>query len=546
MNAFLLHHLLERTAAADGERQHLVCHAPDAGTWTYADSERAANRAAHAFIAAGVAPGDRVAIFDHNGPSFVAAWFGALKAGAVAVPLNTALDSASIANEVADCGARALWLGPRLERPLMPAAPQLPSGLTVLVGGAQSKPSAGLSALAAAAPTVRFIGAPVLRDEPAANEGTAEPASAGHDLPPAVRRIDRDPAAIIYTSGSTGRPRGAVLSHLALLSNCRSIVDALGVVADDRVLVVLPFFYVYGLSLLTTTTAVGGALVIENRFQYPAVALETAARERCTGIAGVPSTYAILVHRAGLAERDLPHLRWLTQAGGGMSPALTRALIAAVPGRKVHVMYGATEASARLAHLPPDELADAIGSIGRAIPNVELTVRNEQGDVCAVDEVGELFACGSNLMDGYWNAPDETANVLGLHGYATGDLARRDADARLWLVGRKKDLLKVAGHRVAAREIEDAIADHPDVVEVAVVGVPDELLGDRLRAFVVARTGAQPTSDDLRAYLRGRLASYKIPDDVVWRSDLPKTAAGKTDKRALGASGDASGKDGAP
>jgi long-chain acyl-CoA synthetase len=196
-------------------------------------------------------------------------------------------------------------------------------------------------------------------------------------------------------------------------------------------------------------------------------------------------------------------------------------------------MYGATEASARLSYLPPDELAGAIGSIGRPIPGVELTVRRADETECAVDEIGELCARGANIMQGYWNDPEETARALGPHGYRTGDLARRDAAGRFWLEGRKKDMLKVGGHRVAAREIEDAILEHPDVHEVAVLGIPDELLGDKLRAFVVAREGAAVDAAALGLFLKDRLPGYKIPDRFDLRSELPKNESGKIMKEAL-------------
>jgi acyl-CoA synthetase (AMP-forming)/AMP-acid ligase II len=491
LTAFLVHHFLEHQARAHPDRELLVTHDPGAGRWTYAHVDAAANRHARLFEDRGVARGDRVAILAHNGIEYVAAWFGALKLGAIAVPLNPANDPGSLAGCISDCGARVLYVGPRLDR--MIARAEL------------------------AVPIVRVA------DADGRDDGALAPRAI----------IDLDPAAIIYTSGSTGRPRGATLTHLAMVSNARSIVDYLGLAAEDRVLQVLPLHYVYGKSLLTTATAVGATLVIENRFQYPAVALDTLEREACTGFAGVPSTFAILIHRSNFAERAMPALRWVTQAGGGMSPALTRDVIAALGGRRLHVMYGATEASARLAHLAPDELPAAIGSIGRAIPNVELTVRRADGAPCDVDEVGELFARGSNLMTGYWNDMDETARVLGAHGYATGDLARRDAAGLLWLVGRKKDLLKVGGHRVAAREIEDAIAEHPAVAEVAVIGEPDEILGDRLVAFVVPRAGATIDAQALGGFLSERVAAYKLPSRVEQLSELPKNSSGKVMKDAL-------------
>jgi acyl-CoA synthetase (AMP-forming)/AMP-acid ligase II len=515
VTATLVHHFLEAQARDRPDHELLVLHDPGPVRLGYAAVNARANQVARLLRAAGVARGDRVAILAHNGVDYVAAWFAALKLGAIAVPVNTASDPASLGHVAADSGARVLVVGPRLERAVVQAGARLAGVATIVTAGAP----AARQAIATAVAGTNVV--PL---------GDAD-GLASDDLGAEVG--ERDAAAIIYTSGSTGRPRGATLTHRALVANARSIVGYLGLAATDRVLVVLPFHYVYGKSLLTTATAVGATLVIENRFQYPATALDTMAAERCTGFAGVPSTFAILVHRAGLASRALPDLAWVTQAGGGMSPALTRALIAALPGKRIHVMYGATEASARLAHLPPDELAGAIGSIGRAIPGVELTVRRPDGTPCEIDEVGELFAQGDNIMSGYWNDPEETARVLGPHGYATGDLARCDAAGRLWLVGRKKDLLKVAGHRVSAKEIEDAIAEHPAVLEVAVIGVPDELLGDKLRAFVVLRDGAALDAAGLGAFLKDRIAAYKIPDDVQLRADLPKNAAGKVMKEAL-------------
>ena len=451
---------------------------------TWGEVAAASWRMARLLRRRGVQRGDRVAILAHNGLEYVAGFHGALAAGAVAVPMNIASDPVSLARNHADCGAAALVLGPRLERVAR---------------------AAGLAWLGLA---------------DAATEDAAP-----LDEPPA------DLAAIIYTSGSTGRPRGACLSHANLTANIRSILGYLPLTEEDRVLALLPFHYVYGQSVLLTAIARAATLVIENRFQYPNVALDTLERERCTTFSGVPSTFAILCDRSNLAQRELPALRWLTQAGGPMSPALTRRVLDALPGRRLFVMYGATEASARLSYVPPEELPACLGSIGRAIPDVELTVRRPDGSECAADEVGELTARGPNIMVGYWNDPDETARVLGPHGYLTGDLARRDADGRFWLVGRAKDMLKVGGHRVAAREIEDAILEHPSVSEAAVVGVPDELLGDRLEAHLVLRAPLE--LDELGRFLRERLPPYKLPAQFHLRGDMPRTAAGKIDKARL-------------
>lgn len=477
--ALSLHGLLADTARRTPDAEALVVQ--DA-RFTWAQVADASWRMARR-IAAEVGPGERVAILAHNGLEYAAAYYGAMAAGAIAVPVNTAADPRSLAHVLDDCGAKLLVVGPRLER----------LAKTATIAQATYAEADGL--------------APLIQ---------------GGD----------DVASIIYTSGSTGRPRGVTLTHTNLVANVRSILAYLPLTADDRVLAVLPFFYVYGKSVLNTAMAAGATVVVENRFAYPSVAVETLARERCTGLAGVPSTFAILLDRTDLATRDLPHLRWVTQAGGAMSPALIRRVIAALPGRDVYVMYGATEAAARLAYVPPAELADSVGAIGRAIPGVTLTVRRPDGSPCAPDEDGELYAEGANVMRGYWNDPDATAAVLGPHGYRTGDLARVDAAGRIWLVGRKQDLFKVAGHRVGAAEIEDAIMELAGVHEAAVVAVPDDVLGDRLVAFVVARDAAIDAAA-IGRFLKDRLPAYKIPGRIELRDALPKSAAGKIAKEPL-------------
>lgn len=510
--AGMVHDLLATAAAATPDRVALVTHAPEAGHTTYGELAARAGGIAAQLVERGIEPGDRVAILAGNGVDWVAGFFGALAAGAIAVPLNTAADPHSLVHYLTDSGARAVVLGPRFERVLAQAGADLPA-VDVLA------PEATAARLATAVPAARVV-----------------PARLAPAPWPTLALADDAPAAIIYTSGSTGRPRGALLGHRAIRANVASILGYLPLGPDDRSLAVLPFYYVYGLSILTTAFAVGATVVVENRFQYPSTALDTIEREQVTGLSGVPSTYAILLHKTDFAARlaRLPHLRWVTQAGGGMSPTLTRQLHDALgPDRRLFVMYGATEASARLAYLPPDELPAAIGSIGRAIPDVTLTVRDADGAPCPDDVVGELYAEGANLMDGYWNAPDETARVLGPHGYRTGDLARRDRAGLLWLVGRARDLLKVGGHRVAAKEIEDVILEHPAVFECAVIGVPDELLGDRLRAFVVAKPDVELDVAALGRFLKERLPTYKIPDQITPRAALPKNPSGKIMKEQL-------------
>jgi len=372
----------------------------------------------------------------------------------------------------------------------------------------------------------------------APNEFALEGATSGircEEGPPDPSMGARDDvAAIIYTSGTTGAPRGVMLTHANICANTASIVEYLELSAADRVMVVLPFYYVYGLSLLHTHVAVGGSVVLDNRFAFPNVVLKGMRDQAVTGFAGVPSTFAMLLHQSSLRKMSFPMLRYVTQAGGPMPSARVREWLEALPGVPFYVMYGATEAAARLAYVPPAELTRHLGSIGRAIPGVELRVRREDGSAADVGEVGELVARGPNISPGYWNCPEETHARFGPDGYRTGDLGFADRDGFFYLVGRRHDMIKVGAHRVSAKEIEEVLHEHPAVHEAAVVSVAHDLLGEVPVAHVALREGAAAGEPELVAFCRGRLAEHKVPTQVVFHRELPKSGAGKIDKRALG------------
>ncbi len=503
----LVHELLERSVDRAPDAELVV---EGAARFTYAAIEGLANQVANLLIRNGVAPGERVALLEQNSHRYVAWYYGILKAGAVCVPVNTASDAGMLEHFVTDSGARGLMVGPSLERLVTRASKRL--------GNVEFVVSAGITALDAERP-IRCL-------TPSPLEATDRPV---------VTKAGSDVAAIIYTSGSTGRPRGAALSHAGLVANTLAIADYLSLASSDRALQILPFYYVYGKSVLNTHVAVGGSVVIENRFRYPNVALDTLDAEQCTGLSGVPSTFAILLNHSNFAERKCPSLRYVTQAGGAMSAALIERLVNTTRAQ-VFIMYGATEASARLTYLPPAELTEALGSIGYPIRGVTLKPLREDGSACDVGEVGELVANGPNIMLGYWNDPDETARVLDERGYHTGDLGRVDEKGRLWIVGRSKDMLKAGGHRIAPREIEDELQAHPAVHEAAVIGVYDETLGEMIKAFVVVAPGAQADATELARFLSARLPSFKVPQQWAFVPELPKNESGKVMKQELRAS----------
>jgi amino acid adenylation domain-containing protein len=501
----LVHRFLEESAIRTPEAVALV---EPKRSIAYAELNRRADALAGQLVRSGVGRGERVALVLENSIELVAAYFGVLKAGAVAVPLPADPRNARTARAIASCRPVAAVVDGRF------------------AGDADLEPLASIPALFVVPGARGGRTTPAPRAELAFDDAGLEP--------PNVRGIDLDLAAIIYTSGSTGDPRGVMLTHRNIVANTRSILQYLQLTARDRVMCVLPFYYVYGLSLLHTHVAAGGSVVIDNRFAFPNVVVAGMRTHEVTGFAGVPSTFALLLHRAELVEAGVPSLRYVTQAGGAMPPARLREWLARGWKAPFYVMYGATEASARLTYLEPSLLSDKIGSIGRPIPNVEIVVVRDDGTFAAPGEVGELVARGSNISSGYWNEPEETARRFTRLGYRTGDLGYADADGHLFLVGRKDDMMKVGAHRVGPKEIEDVLNEHPDVAEAAILPCAHEILGEAPAACVVLRDAAAQSAEALQAFCRSRLPMHKVPVSVTFMPELPKmSGVGKIDKVRL-------------
>jgi acyl-CoA synthetase (AMP-forming)/AMP-acid ligase II len=325
-----------------------------------------------------------------------------------------------------------------------------------------------------------------------------------------------------------------MVSHGNIVANTDSIIAALGLRETDRMMVVLPFHYCFGASLLHTYLKVGATLVLDNRFAYPEVVLQRMQETECTGFAGVPSHYQILLRNSSLAARSLPGLRTLLQAGGHLAPSFLRELQSALPSARIFVMYGQTEATARLSCLPPEMVAIRPDSVGKAIPGVKLRVLKESGEEARAGEVGEIVAEGDNIAQGYWHCEAETENSFRNGRLCTGDLATVDADGYLYIVDRAKDFLKRGGTRVSTRHIEDRILECSELLEVAVVGVPDEVLGEAIRAFVVPRSlDDTECAKRVRSYCKRNLPSPLHPRDIIVVPALPKNSSGKVLREKL-------------
>ena len=474
---------------------------------TFSEIDTLSNKVGNYLKENGIKRGDRVALLYENSFDYIVGYYAILKIGAVTVALNTETTSKALIYLLNDCGATAIITNARYSRYLLEALKSAPHLKHVLIN----------------------------------QEELSDYEKIGHNIPininevyesgnsqhPGVRCIDIDLASIVYTSGSTGKPKGVTLTHLNIVSNTRSIVSYLELTAEDRIMVVLPFYYIYGKSLLNTHFYVGGSVVIDNRFAYPGTILDTMQKIKVTGFSGVPSTFMILLNRSAVRKYKFESLRYLTQAGGAMAPVVQKEVANVLAPAKLFIMYGATEASARLSYLEPEMLPHKWGSIGKAIPNVDLFVADNMGREVPQGEIGEIVARGSNFMTGYWNDPQETANVK-KHGlYYTGDLGRMDEDGYLYVVGRTKDMIKVGGERISAKEIEEAILELCEVQEVAVIGVEDPTLGEAIKAIIVSKNNNSITEKEIRENLGEKLPLFKIPKYFEFRQSLPKNKSGK-------------------
>lgn len=467
--------------------------------YSYRQLREATARCAAALVSLGLAPGSRVALAGPNSFFWVAGYLAAMSAGLVVVPLPDRQPVESTRRALRRVGCSAVLADRRTLRRLAPA---VPAGVAVVTDQALIVPAAARGE--------------VRRDD------TGSPSGAG----------DRD-AALMLTSGSTAEPRAVRVTHGNLRANTDSIVEALGLRREDRMLVILPFHYCFGASLLHTHLRVGAAVVLCNSFAYPQTAVEAIEEHGCTGFAGVPSSYQLLLRASSFAERAPATLRMLQVAGGRLPEAVVDEVRAAAPRAELVLMYGQTEATARLSYLPPERLEGKKGSIGRGIPGVELRVLDGSGRPVAPGQVGEIYARGANISPGYFDDPQATASRFTAHGLRTGDLAVVDVDGDLHVVGRREDFIKSWGHRISSGQVEACALHLPDVVHAAAVGVPDDAAGEAVVLYVVPRPGAALTPEDVLARCRTRLARHEIPRAVVFVDALPTTTSGKVAKSRL-------------
>ncbi|GAB3751642.1 AMP-binding protein [Lysobacter olei] len=453
-------------------------------------------------LASGLQPADRVAIVLPNRIEAAVACYGTWMAGGVVVPLNVQARARDFAPWIEHSGARFI------------VHERANNDVAIALETLESPPRAfALSDDEAICPAA----------EPGTGDGEAAQPCAAHD----------GLAMILYTSGTTGAPKGVMLSHANLLANAKAVTAYLELCKDDSVLCVLPFYYAYGASVLHTHLINGAAVHLAKNLLFPHLLVEALATHAITGFSGVPSTFALLLDHVELGRHDLSRLRYVTQAGGPMTPTLTARLRQALPRPRLFVMYGQTEATSRLTWLPPEQLDAKPGSVGIPVDGVTIRIVHEDGSTAAAGESGEVWVRGPNVMLGYWRNAEATQAALRDGWLKTGDMGRLDGDGYLYIAGRRSDMIKTGAHRVHPTDVEEAIAEIPGVIEAAVVGIDDEVLGQVIKAFVVVERITEQLANEIKAHCRTRLATYKIPRHIEFVSSLPRTASGKVQRAQL-------------
>ncbi len=492
----LVQDLLLRTAARLPDKPALVC---TDGRFTYAEILARAATLAAELAERGVGRGDRVIVFADNAALAALAFWAVPLAGAVVSIVHPQTRAERLRWLLDDAGAAALITQPHLAAEWEPA-----------VEG-QATLRAVLTALPAARPDA---------------------------MPPRPSNIDLDLAAIIYTSGSTGEPKGVMLTHANVLAACTSILEYLGTAEDDVTLGMLPLSFDYGLYQWIMSVATGGTLVLERGAAYPAWIVRRIVDQGVTIVPVVPMIATQLMHDETARAADFSRVRTVTNTAAALESRHVAGLRALFPRARLFSMYGLTECK-RCTYLPPEDLDRKPGSVGIAIPGTEVWVIDEDGRRLGPGATGQLVVRGRTVMQGYWNKPEHTARRLapgplpGERVLLTGDLCRMDDEGYVWFVARMDSIIKSRGEKVAPREVEQAILALPGVRDVAVIGVPDELLGEAVKAFVVLEPGAVLDERDVVNACQRRLEGFKVPKSVSFVDELPRTTTGKVSRHEL-------------
>ncbi len=514
---YLIYHMLSSSARRSPLKEALV-HVDE--RLNYLEVVRRVDGLAAGIRDSGLRRGDRVGIYLDTSVPQVISIFGISRAEGVFVPINALLHAEQVQHIARDCGMKGLITTPSKLATLSEVLPQIPSLKFLVVVGEGDLPDSSL-------PVYRYEEF-CLRALPAEWRETS---------------IEKDLAAILYTSGSTGKPKGVMLSHANVIAGSRIVSTYLGITESERILAVLPFSFDAGMNQLMTAFEMGATCVLVN-FVFAREIVQVLLKENITGLAGVPTLWSLLVQPNSTLSKQPVSLRYITNTGGAMPQAVLKVLREVLPNTRVFLMYGLTEAF-RSTYLPPEELDRRPTSMGKAIPDTEILVLNEQGQLCKQGEPGELVHRGPTVSMGYWNRPEDTARALRPNPLLppelgdcekvcySGDLVKMDEDGFLYFIGRRDTMIKSSGFRISPTEVEEVLFQSGKLRGAAVIGIPDDTLGQSIKAFVVPRDGLGLDTDALMGYCAEKMPRYMVPKTFEVLSELPKTSSGKVDYPAL-------------
>jgi amino acid adenylation domain-containing protein len=514
----LVNEFLERSADSYPDKVALI---HEDRRLTYREVENKANSLSHALTQQGLSRGERAAVYLETSVETPIAIFGILKAGGVFLVINPQVKPDKVEYILNDCQVKCLITDSRHLQSIASNLPDCPNLETIIVVDKEYK-KYKLDSLN----RFKFLDF----SDITANFST--------DRPP-KKCIDIDLASLIYTSGSTGIPKGVTLTHLNMVSAASSIIEYLENQHDDIIIDVLPLSFDYGLYQVLMAFKFGGTVVLERSFLYPYKLIDLIIKEKVTGFPLVPTIAAILLKLKNLEKFDFRHVRYISNTAQAFPPEHIFKLQKIFPNARIYSMYGLTECK-RVSYLPPAELERRPTSVGIAMPNTQVFIVDEKGQ--KIEEhgrAGELVVRGANVMKGYWNLPQETAQVLkpgpipGEMMLYTGDLFRKDEEGFLYFISRKDDLIKTGGERVSPKEIENVLHQIDGISEAAVVGVSDEILGQAIKAFVTLKDEVGLTEKDIIKLSSLKLESFMVPKYIEIMEELPKSSHGKVDKKKL-------------
>jgi len=499
MNIFLLSDFLKKSASDYPDKTAL--HFGD-NSYSYSRIYEYSRNFAGFMAKHGLKKGDRVVTYLENNPETVISIFGTLLAGGAFSVVNQTIKSNKFRYIIKNCAPKFIVTDSSKTELLEELKTQvdLPQVITI-----DKDPQWAM----------QFQDIITLKSEP-----------------PDIRIIDLDLAAIIYTSGSTGDPKGVTLSHRNMVTAARSITQYLENITSDIILDVLPLSFDYGLYQILMSFLISGTVILEKKFGYPFKLIKIIQSKQVTGLPCVPTMMAIFLQMEGLEKKGLTSVRYISNTGAALPPSYIPRLKKIFPNARIYSMYGLTECK-RVAYLPPAMIDKKPDSVGIAMPNTEVYVVDDKGNIKERDAVGELVVRGSNVMRCYWNDPEGTAKVLRPGRFPrekvlyTRDLFRIDGDGFLYFMGRMDDIIKCRGERVSPKEIENVLYEMKDLVAVRVTAVPDEIMGNAIKAEVVKKDGSNITIDDIHCHCRENLEDLMIPKYIEIVQSLPKSESGK-------------------